>query len=60
MAMHNVTLTCPECKEPQKAVGNQDESTGGNEGKFFCFSCGAKGDFEVRYFNIEVNEETGT
>lgn len=44
---HNLTLTCPVCQMPEKAVGNPNEMKDDNSGKWYCFNCKANGDFVV-------------
>jgi len=53
--MRNVTLTCPNCNEPSRAVGDPDENDGGHTGDWYCFYCGASGTFSI---DLEV-EKTG-
>lgn len=45
--MRHLTLTCPECNAPSKAVGDPDEHLNGHVGVFHCFSCGADGSFVI-------------
>lgn len=45
--MRNITLSCPECRTPSKAVGNPDEHANGHTGPYHCFACGSNGTFVV-------------
>lgn len=52
--MRHVTLTCPQCVEPDKAVGDPSEEAHGWIGAWYCFHCHAKGNYAVRF---EVSEQ---
>lgn len=45
--MRNVTMTCPECHEPDRAVGDPSEADDGHSGRWYCFGCGSHGTYEV-------------
>jgi hypothetical protein len=45
--MRGVTLTCPECRTPEKTVGHPDPD--GHNGDFYCFHCRASGSFHVSF-----------
>jgi hypothetical protein len=49
--VNNITLTCPVCHYPDKAVGNPDEKDEGASGKWYCFNCGSSGTYDVE-FNV--------
>lgn len=50
---HHMTLTCPKCKAPERAVGRQIDGDV-NRGEFICFNCGATGVFGVQFFVAEA------
>lgn len=47
--MNNITLTCPECNKPDRAVGNPAEHLLGHFGAWYCFYCGAKGNYSIAF-----------
>lgn len=49
-------MTCPECGEPDRAVGDPLESDDGHSGKWYCFACGAHGTYGVE---METTGGTG-
>lgn len=55
--MRNITLTCTNCNEPSRAVGDPDENDAGHSGSWYCFYCGAAGDFEITLTVTKLDEE---
>jgi phage/plasmid primase-like uncharacterized protein len=49
MTMRNVTMTCPNCGEKDRAVGDPDEVDAGHSGKWFCFNCKAEGTYVIEF-----------
>ncbi len=47
--MKNVTLTCPVCHMPDKAVGDPTETRAGHEGRWYCFNCHSEGTYRVAF-----------
>jgi len=47
--MRHITMTCPECKTPDKAVGDPHEATNGHLGAWYCFACHAHGNYAIQF-----------
>ncbi len=47
--MKNVTLTCPNCHVPDRAVGDPQESRAGYSGRWYCFNCHASGSYTIDF-----------
>ena len=47
--MRNITMTCPHCGTPERAVGDPDEKDEGHSGKWYCFACGASGTYRIEH-----------
>jgi phage/plasmid primase-like uncharacterized protein len=47
--IRNITLTCPACGEPERCIGDPDESNAGHSGIWFCFNCRSHGQYAVTF-----------
>ena len=52
--MRHITMTCPECKVSDKAVGDPLERDNGHSGHWYCFNCGAHGFYDVTFTTDNV------
>lgn len=50
--MRNITMTCPQCKTADRAVGDPKEADQGATGKWHCFACGASGTYGVALVTV--------
>ncbi len=47
--MKNITMTCPSCHTPDKAVGDPTETRDGYTGRWYCFQCHASGSYTIDF-----------
>jgi hypothetical protein len=47
--MRHITMTCPECRVPNKAVGDPNENDNGASGEWYCFNCGKYGFYDINF-----------
>ena len=58
MSKH-ISLTCPVCKVHDKAVGDPAEHLMGHYGGWYCFSCGASGNYAISFQVKGLDEQEG-